>query len=71
MEGYGIWTIVKGDEAKLDAAVGATATQIQDWDKCENNAKVLMCMSVKYNIIPHIREAKTSAETWTMLKYLY
>jgi hypothetical protein len=28
-------------------------------------------MSVKDNIIPHIREAKTSAETWTTLKALY
>ena len=30
-----------------------------------------MRMSVKDSIIPHIREAKTSAETWTMLKDLY
>jgi hypothetical protein len=60
MEGYGVWTIVKGYEAKPDAATGATITQIQDWDKCENKTKVLLHMSVKDNIIPHIREAKTS-----------
>jgi hypothetical protein len=71
MEGYGVWTIAKGDEAKPDAAAGATTTQIQDWDKRENKAKVLLRMSVKDNIIPHIREAKTSAETWTTLKDLY
>jgi len=28
-------------------------------------------MSVKYSIIPHIRDATTSAATWTMLKALY
>jgi hypothetical protein len=71
MEGYGIWTIVKGDESKPDATVGATTTQIQDWDKRKNKAKVLLRMSVKDNIISHIREAKTSAKTWTTLKALY
>jgi hypothetical protein len=71
MEGYGVWTISKGDEVKHDAVVGATVTQIQDWDKRENKAKVLLCMSVKYNLIPHIREAKTYVETWTTLKSLY
>ena len=71
MEGYGIWTIAKVDEAKPDAVVGATTTQIQDWDKHENKAKVLMRMSIKDSIISYIREAKTSAETWTVLKDLY
>ena len=46
MEGYGIWTIAKGDEAKPDVVAGATTAQIQDWDKRENTAKVLMRMSV-------------------------
>jgi hypothetical protein len=59
MEGYGVWTIAKGDEAKPDVVVGVTTMQIQDWDKHENKAKVLLHMSVKDNIIPHIREAKT------------
>ena len=71
MEGYGIWTIAKGDEVKPNAAAGATTAQIQDWDKRKNKAKVLMHMSIKDSIIPHIREAKTSTETWTVLKYLY
>jgi hypothetical protein len=71
MEGYGVWNIAKETEVKPDAATGATATQIQDWEKRENKAKVLLCMSVKDNIIPHIREATTSAATWTTLKSLY
>jgi hypothetical protein len=71
MEGYGVWTIAKGTEVKPDVAVGATTTQIQDWEKHENKAKVLLRMSVKDSIIPHIREANTSAETWTTLKALY
>jgi hypothetical protein len=71
MEGYGVWNIAKGTEVKPDAAAGATTTQIQDWEKRENKAKVLLHMSVKDSIIPHIREANTSAETWTTLKELY
>ena len=70
MEGYGIWMIVKGDEVKPNVAVGATAAQNQDWDKRENKAKVLMHMSIKDSIITHIREGKTFAETWTVLKDL-
>jgi hypothetical protein len=71
MEGYGVWTIVKGDEVKPDAVTGATTTQIQDWDKHENKAKVLLRMSVKDNIIPHIKEDKTYVEAWITLKDLY
>jgi hypothetical protein len=71
MEGYGVWNIAKGTEVKPDAAAGETTTQIQYWEKHENKAKVLLRMSVKYSIIPHIREATTSAETWTTLKALY
>jgi hypothetical protein len=71
MEGYGVWTITKGDEAKPDATAGATTTSIQDWDKRENKAKVLLRMSVKDSIIPHIRDCKTSNDTWKTLKDLY
>jgi hypothetical protein len=71
MEGYGVWNIAKGTELKPDAAAGATAAQIQDWEKRENKAKVLLRMSVKDSIIPHIRDATTSAATWTTLKALY
>jgi hypothetical protein len=71
MEGYDIWTITKGDKARIDAAASATVTTILDWDKRENKAKVLLRMSIKDSIIPHIRDAKTSSETWQELKDLY
>jgi hypothetical protein len=71
MEGYGVWNIAKGTELKPDAVAGATATKIQDWEKREKKAKVLLRMSVKDNIIPHIREATTSTATWTSLKAFY
>jgi hypothetical protein len=63
MEGYGFWNIAKGTELKPNAAAGATTAQIQDWEKRENKAKVLLRMSVKDSIIPHIRDATTSAAT--------
>jgi hypothetical protein len=71
MEGYGVWNIAKGTELKPDAAVGATAAHIQDWENRENKAKVLLRMSVKDSIIPHLRDTTTSAATWTTLKALY
>jgi hypothetical protein len=71
MEGYGVWNIAKGTELKPDAAAGATEKQIQDWEKRKNKAKVLLCMSIKDNIIPHIRDATTSAATWIDLKAFY
>jgi hypothetical protein len=60
MEGYGVWNIAKGTELKPDVASSAIAAQIQEWEKRENKAKVLLCMSVKDSIIPHIRDATTS-----------
>jgi hypothetical protein len=56
---------------KPGAVVGATVEKIQDWKKHENKAKVLLRISVKDSIIPHIREATTFVETWTTLKTLY
>ena len=49
LKAYNLWTIVKGDEPKPIAAA-----VIPDWDKREMKAKVLLRMSVKDNIIPHI-----------------
>jgi hypothetical protein len=63
MEGYGVWNIVNGTELKPDVAAGAIAAQIQDWEKHENKAKVLLRMSVKDSIIPHIRDATTYVAT--------
>jgi hypothetical protein len=71
MEAYGVWNIVKGTELKPDTAAGATTAQIQDWKKREKKTKVLLCMSVKDSIIPHIREATTSVATWKTPKELY
>ena len=64
LEGSGAWPIVSGDETRPTNAA-------QDWDKRENKAKVFLRMSVKDNIIPHIRDCKTSKETWDILKGLY
>jgi hypothetical protein len=55
MEGFGVWNIVKATELKPEAVVGATTAQIQDWEKCENRAKVLLRMFVKDSTIPHTR----------------
>jgi hypothetical protein len=85
MEGYGVWNIANGTELKPVVAGGATAAvggaiavvggvtaaQIQDWEKHENKAKVLLRMSIKDSIIPHIRDATTYVATWTALKALY
>jgi hypothetical protein len=55
MLGYGVWNIAKVTEMKPDVVVSVTTTQIQDWEKCKNKVKVLLCMSIKDIIIPHIR----------------
>jgi hypothetical protein len=36
-----------------------------------NEANMLLWMSIKDSIIPHIRDCKTSRETWEILKGLY
>ena len=64
-EAWNVWSIVNGDELK---PTGAARTK---WEKRETKAKVLLRMSVKDNIIPHIRDCKTSKETWEVLKDLY
>jgi hypothetical protein len=66
LEAYSLWTIVKGDEPKP-----TVVASIPDWDRREMKAKVLLRMSVKDNIIPHIRDCKTSKETWDVLKGLF
>ena len=66
LEAYNLWTIVKGDEPKPQPPVAT-----QDWEKREMKAKVLLCMLVKDNIIPHIRDCETSKATWDTLKGLY
>lgn len=54
LEASSMWTIANKYEVKLTTVGGATATSIQDWKKRENKVRVLLKMSVKDNIIPHI-----------------
>jgi len=44
---------------------------MQGWDKRGNKEKVLLKMSIKDNIIPHIRHCKSSSDIWTTLKNPY
>lgn len=62
MEGNNTWAIESGAEVK-PMSPQATDAVIQDWERRENKAKVLLRMTIKENIIPHIRECKTSKET--------
>lgn len=57
LEGNNLWPIVSGAEPKPTAA-----TTIPDCEKKETKPKVLLQMSVTENIIPNIRDCKTSKE---------
>ena len=70
MESNNTWAIVFGAEVK-PMSPQATVVTIQDWERRESKAKVLLQMTINDNIIPHIRECKTSKETWDTLKNLY
>ena len=61
-----MWPIVKGDEHNP-----ADPLSILDWNLWETQAKVLIHMFVKDNIIPHIKNCKMSKDTWDKLKGLY
>jgi len=66
LERNNLWPIVSGAEPKPTAMA-----IIPDWEIRETKAKVLLRMSIKENIIPHIRDCKASKETWGVLKSLY
>ena len=66
LEALSLWLIMKGDEQKP-----ADPFSLTNWNSKESQAKVLILMSVKDNIIPHIRNSKTSKDTWDKLKGLY
>ena len=66
LEALDLWLIVKADEQKP-----TNPLSISDWESRETQAKVLIHMSVKDNIIPHIKNFKTSKDTWDKLKGLY
>jgi len=67
MEGYNVWSISSRDEATPISSI----VLVQDWERRETKAKVLLRISMKESIIPHIRECKMSNETWVLLKGLY
>eukprot|EP00253_Pinus_taeda_P007785 PITA_07785 len=66
LESANAWSIIFGNEQRAE-----NATQEQDWDKRETKAKVILKMSVKDNIIPHIRDCKSAADIWDTIKGLY
>ena len=66
LEAFHLWPIVKGDKQRP-----SNLLSISDWNSRETQANVLIRMSVKDNIIPHIRNCKTSKDTWDKLKGLY
>ena len=66
LESANAWSIILGNEHRAK-----NATQEQDWDKRETKAKVILKMSVKDNIIPHIRDCKSAADIWNTIKGLY
>ena len=71
LEGYNAYGIATGDEVDLTTATSGSNTTIQDWEKREMKAKVLLKLSVKDCIIPHIRDCKTTNYIWTILKEMY
>lgn len=66
LESENAWLIVLGNEQRI-----GTPAQEQDWDKRETKAKVILKMSVKDNIIQHIRDFKSAVDIWTTIKNLY
>ena len=64
------WSIISSDEQKLNSRTSETAL-IQYWVKRESKVTFLLKMSVKNNIIPHIKDGKSSTKIWTTLKNLY
>ena len=71
VEGQNAYGIATGDEVKSTIAIGGSDTMIQDWEKREMKAKVLLKLSVKDCIIPHIWDSKTTNDIWTILKEMY
>ena len=59
-------SIVTGDEPRI-----ATAALLLNWNKRELKAKLTLRMSIKDNIISHIKNCTTSKETWDTLKGMY
>ena len=60
MEGYNVWSILNGSEAKPTTP----PNDVQDCEKRETKVKILLRVSIKDSIIPHIRDITTSTSTW-------
>jgi len=71
LEGHNVWTIVNNDEVKPNVLTGGTIETIQYWDKRGTKVRMLLKLSVKECIIPHIHFCKTTPEIWKTLKDLY
>jgi hypothetical protein len=67
MEGEKVWCNASIKDAKPEAFPNS----IQYWERRERQEIVLLRMSMKENIVPHIKGCKTSIETWEILKCLY
>ena len=66
LEDLSLWSIVKGDEQKPTDPLS-----LPDSNSRETQEKMLIHMSVKDKIIPHIKNSKTSKDTSDQLKGLY
>ena len=66
LESANAWSIVTVDDSRL-----ATAALLLDWNKRELKEKLTFRMSVKDNIILHIRNCMTSKAPCDTLKVLY
>ena len=56
--------------ATVVAAILPTVEQAR-WDGKDAQAHALIALSVKQNITPHIRSAKTTKQAWDTLAHLY
>ena len=66
LESANTWSLVTGNEPRpINVAL------LPDWNKRELKEKLTLRMSIKDNIIPHIKNCKTSKATWDTLKGLY
>ncbi len=61
---------VAGPSSSAAAVVLPTAEQAR-WDGKDAQAHALIALSVKRNITPHIRSAKTAKQAWDTLAHLY
>lgn len=71
LKGHNAWMIVSNDEVKPNLVARGTTQTIQNWYKWEIKTRMLLKLSVKDCIIPHIRDCKIAPKIWQTLKDLY